>query len=213
MWSQFVYLVEQKARPNAIFDKPMIWSESTNHCNDWYFGCINVFGFSTETKHKILHSVLLHNENEKPIDPNRACCWYEIKTIKHASNFLSAIRYDKYKWSICSDMKVTNILPGMQNIWCFMCRYREKHHKTKTWPSRHKFEPGKAIIEHKPLVDPTTIVLPTLHIKLGLILASMILKMELMFYVGFSGSFVVICLWCWEFKIHFSLSWPHARGG
>lgn len=39
----------------------------------------------------------------------------------------------------------------------------------KVWPPRTKFVPGESNVEHAPLVDQSKIILPPLHIKLGLI--------------------------------------------
>lgn len=62
---------------------------------------------------------------------------------------------------------------GYTKHMCFLCewdsRARAEHYKTKTWPSRDKFEPGKLNVVQKPLVAPNRIILPPLHIKLGLI--------------------------------------------
>lgn len=123
-----------------------------------------------------LKAVLLHNGNEKPSIPVAHAV--DLKeNVDNLDSILKAIKYDKYKWSICPDLKVANILLGMQSGYtkymCFKClwdsRARDKHYKIKVWPVRDTFEPGKANVEHKPLVDPNKIILPPLHIKLGLI--------------------------------------------
>lgn len=53
---------------------------------------------------------------------------------------------------------------------CFLCKWdsrdKDSHYKIKEWPARENFEPGKDNV--KPLVDPIKIILPSLHIKLGL---------------------------------------------
>lgn len=50
----------------------------------------------------------------------------------------------------------------------FDSRDRGNHYKKKIWPSRESFEPGKENILKEPLVDPSKILIPPLHIKLGL---------------------------------------------
>lgn len=56
---------------------------------------------------------------------------------------------------------------------CFLClwdsRADAQHYKKKHWPQRLTFLPGEANVERVPLVDPNKIILPPLHIKLGLI--------------------------------------------
>lgn len=42
------------------------------------------------------------------------------------------------------------------------------HYKKKIWEPRKSIEPGKHNIVKEPLVDPSKIVAPSLHIKLGL---------------------------------------------
>lgn len=77
---------------------------------------------------------------------------------------------------ICSDLKVVCILLGQQagntKYPCFLCswdsRTRTEHWKRKDWPPRNKLEPGTMNVINKPLVPPSKILLPPLHIKLGL---------------------------------------------
>lgn len=66
-----------------------------------------------------------------------------------------------------------------EDIWSRRCRgkfyqnrdsrARHEHYHTKTWPPRNEFMPGNANTEHEPMIDPKKILLPPLHIKLGLI--------------------------------------------
>lgn len=122
-----------------------------------------------------LKAVLLHNGNERPSIPvAHAVATKESRESLEA--ILRAINYDKYQWKICADLKVNGLLLGMQKGYtkymCFLClwdsRATDQHYCTKTWPSRNEFEPGKANVEDMPLVDPKKILLPPLHIKLGL---------------------------------------------
>ena len=47
-------------------------------------------------------------------------------------------------------------------------RDREFHYVTNVLPQRKSLEPGKKNVQHPPFVDPQKILLPPLHIKLGL---------------------------------------------
>lgn len=55
---------------------------------------------------------------------------------------------------------------------CYLClwdsRDRAKHYKQKEWPVRSSLTTGSYNIIHKSLVDPSKILIPPLHIKLGL---------------------------------------------
>ena len=90
---------------------------------------------------------------------------------------LNAIQYNKYKWSLCGDLKVIGILIGMQGGFtkhcCFLClwdsRATVEHHVRKDWPARVAYIPGNTNIKEFPLVDPKDALLPPLHIKLGFI--------------------------------------------
>lgn len=45
---------------------------------------------------------------------------------------------------------------------------KTKHDRIKCWPKRTSFVPGLNNVANKPLVDPKLVLLPPLHIKLGL---------------------------------------------
>ena len=80
------------------------------------------------------------------------------------------------RWSVCADLKVVAILTGLQlgytKYCCFLClwdsRARSEHYKKKQWPLRRDIEPGQHNVTALPLVPQERIILPPLHIKLGL---------------------------------------------
>jgi hypothetical protein len=123
-----------------------------------------------------LKAVLLHNGNVFPSVPigyaSQTKETYDV--MKHV---LSCIRYEKYQWTICADLKVVALLNGMQlgftKYSCFLCewdsRARESHYVRKVWPMRSTYVPGVKNIVQIPLVDPKKILMPPLHIKLGLV--------------------------------------------
>ncbi|XP_019697397.1 uncharacterized protein LOC109503938 [Harpegnathos saltator] len=54
---------------------------------------------------------------------------------------------------------------------CYLCMFdidRKNHYIKKQWPARSSLEPGSGNIVHQPLIEPSKILLPPLHIKLGL---------------------------------------------
>jgi len=89
---------------------------------------------------------------------------------------MEAINYDKYKWQICGDLKVIALLLGLQQGFtkycCFICdwdsRARPLHYSRKDWPARKSLEPGIMNVENQPLVEPSKILLPSLHFKLSM---------------------------------------------
>ena len=42
------------------------------------------------------------------------------------------------------------------------------HYSRKDWPSRKSLEPGIINVENQPLVEQSKILLPSMHLKLGL---------------------------------------------
>ena len=89
---------------------------------------------------------------------------------------LEAIKYSEYQWSLCGDLKVIGLLMGMQACFtkycCFLClwdsRAVSQHYKQNDWGSRSTFVPGEHSLKENPLVDMNKVLLPPLHIKLGL---------------------------------------------
>jgi len=89
---------------------------------------------------------------------------------------MEAINYDKFKWQICGDLKVIALLLGLQQGFtkycCFICewdsRARSLRYSRKDWPARKSLEPGIMNVENQPLVELSKILLPSMHLKLGL---------------------------------------------
>lgn len=123
-----------------------------------------------------LKAVLLHNGNELASVPLA----HSTKLSENYFNMgylLRKINYQQHQWKICTDLKVVTLLLGQQSGFtkypCFLCewdsRAREKHYRQKVWPSRNSLVVGEKNVVQSNLVDPENILLPPLHIKLGLI--------------------------------------------
>lgn len=92
-------------------------------------------------------------------------------------NILKLINYDLHGWVICCDLKVVAIITGLKKGFskhqCFLClwegRHRELHYTDHEWQPRITHKLGENSIDHMPLVPSSKIILPPLHIKLGLI--------------------------------------------
>jgi hypothetical protein len=88
---------------------------------------------------------------------------------------LNCVNYKKYQWQLYGDLKVVDVLLGLQQGYttfcCFLCEWDSRantsHYKRRDWPSRQSLEPGIKNIQHLPLVETSNILLPPLHIKLG----------------------------------------------
>ena len=89
---------------------------------------------------------------------------------------MEAINYDTFKWQISGDLKVSALLLGLQQVFtkycCLICdwdsRARSLHYSRKDEPATKSLEPGIMNVENQPLVEPSKILLPSMHLKLGL---------------------------------------------
>ncbi|KAL7296916.1 hypothetical protein TKK_0010305 [Trichogramma kaykai] len=89
---------------------------------------------------------------------------------------LEKIKYAKYNWQICGDLKILTMILGQQSGFtkfpCFLCfwdsRDRSNHYTKTEWPARDSIQTGFHNVICEPLVEPSKILLPPLRIKLGL---------------------------------------------
>ena len=122
-----------------------------------------------------LKTVLLHNGNRYPSVPVGYAAHMK-EAHENMQQLLKHIQYSRYNWNICGDLKMVAILLGLQlgytKYCCFLCewdsRAKHSHYVVKDWPPRRELVPGHKNVAHDPLVDPKNILLPPLHIKLGL---------------------------------------------
>lgn len=120
--------------------------------------------------------VLLHIGNKFPSVPigytRSTAETYEIIKL-----LLDLINYNEHQWQVCCDLKVVGLLKGLKRGFskhqCFLCtwegRKRELHYTNYQWNSRTTFQIGIDSIDHIPLIPSSKIILPPLHIKLGMI--------------------------------------------
>ena len=121
-----------------------------------------------------LKVVLIHNINKFASIPLAHSIILKESYV-NVEKVLSVIEYSDHNWMICGDLKIVTILLGQQSGFtkhsCFLClwdsRDRKNHYKKQKWPEGNSFKPGSKNILQKPLVYPTKILLPLLHIKLG----------------------------------------------
>ncbi|KAI6648442.1 hypothetical protein LOD99_8232 [Oopsacas minuta] len=119
--------------------------------------------------------VLLHNGNIFGSIP----IGYSVKLKEEYNNvkgILEIISYSAHDWVICVDLKMVNFLSGQQSGFtkypCFLCywdsRDGNQHWIREKWPPRECLKVGDKNVINNPLVHTNKIILPPLHIKLGL---------------------------------------------
>lgn len=122
-----------------------------------------------------IKAVLLHNGNVKPSIPVAFAIGLkeEYQTMRKIRNLIG---YQNFNFQIVADLKVIAILMGLQSGYtkypCFLClwdsRAYAEHYTTNSWPERNEYTPTLYNVKYEPLVDENNIILPPLHIKLGL---------------------------------------------
>ena len=116
----------------------------------------------------------LHNGNTLPSVPAGHSV-HNKEPYENMKILMETINYDKFKWQICGDLKVITLLLGLQQgftkFCCFICeggsRARSLHYSGKDWPARKSLKPGIMNVENQPLVEPSKILLPSIHLKLS----------------------------------------------
>ncbi|GBL77771.1 hypothetical protein AVEN_210980-1 [Araneus ventricosus] len=101
-----------------------------------------------------LKAVLLNNGNALPSIPV-AHAVYMKETYHNLKQLLEIIKYSKYGWQICADLKVVSLLMGLQlgytKYCCFLCLWDSRaislHYIKRDWPQRASFKPGEMNVE------------------------------------------------------------------
>ena len=89
---------------------------------------------------------------------------------------LTKIKYNEHNWMVCVDLKVLSMLLSQQEEHIknpsFLClwdsRAKNEHGICEQCPTRNEFTIGEKKIPNESLVSPNKVLLPPLHIKLGL---------------------------------------------
>lgn len=117
-----------------------------------------------------LKAVLLHISN---IVPSIPVLYSTTKKEDRASlkSLIDQIKYKEFGWKICADLKVVNILMGAKagrpNYPWYKCDWNARSHEHDHYSYDGYINPNPDLNE--PLVPPKNILLPPLHIKLGLV--------------------------------------------
>lgn len=123
-----------------------------------------------------LKAVLLHATNLKSPIPI-ALSTNTKETYASMKKIIQLIKYEDHKWKICADLKVVALLRGMQlgytKNMCFMClwntRFDGDQYNTRDWALREESRLHRNNVIELPLVPMEKILLPPLHIKLGIV--------------------------------------------
>jgi len=122
-----------------------------------------------------LKAVLFHNGNTLPSIPV-GHSGHNEESYENMKTLMVVINYDKFKWQIRGDLKVIALLLGLKQGFtkycCLICEWDSRaqslHCSTKDLPARKSMEPGIMNVENQPLVELSEILLPSMHLKLGL---------------------------------------------
>lgn len=128
-----------------------------------------------DSSKRSLKCVLLHNS--KKYGSIRIAHSTQIKEeYDTIALVLKKIKYHEHQWVICVDLKMVNFLLGQQSGYtkypCFLClwdsRDKKNHWVKKEWPKRENMVVGQKNVINEASVQRENIILPPLHIKLGL---------------------------------------------
>lgn len=123
-----------------------------------------------------LKAVLIHRLADKPSIPI-AYSTAMKETYDDLDTILKAIKYDEHYWRISCDFKVMAILCGLKGGYakhmCYKCLWDSRfnssdQYQKKDWPIRVA-KVGEHSVIREPLVPFEKLLLPPLHIKLGLV--------------------------------------------
>lgn len=123
-----------------------------------------------------LKAVILHKTNEMPPVPI-AYSTDMKENYDTLKQILLDIKYEEHQWRISCDLKVVAILMGLQlgytKHMCFMClwdtRFKGNQYQTHYWADRATAPNVRGNVIHPSLVEKEKILMPPLHIKLGIV--------------------------------------------
>lgn len=144
-----------------------------------------------------LKAVLLHNGNVHPSIPIAYALNFK-ETYENMETLLDNINWNEHEWQICSDLKIVGLLSGSNfphdpcfvratsilflpkglkggyaQYQCFICEFEGRkdvlHYIGHKWKLRQDSVKGEISVVNDPLVPKDKIILPPLHIKLGIV--------------------------------------------
>lgn len=125
-----------------------------------------------------LKGVLVHIGNKYPSVP----LLYTNQTeedLEKIEKVLDLLEYSTYKWKLSADMKIVSVLMGLKDgycrMQCYICKWQgrmdECHYDDDyAWEPRDCYEVNDyESVVYEPLVEQKDIIIPPLHVKLGLV--------------------------------------------
>lgn len=126
-----------------------------------------------DSSKRSLKVVLLHNGNKLPCIP----IGHSVHLKEEYGNLvmiLEKIRYNDHEWKVCGDLKIVSMILGQQcgftKFPCFLCEFDSRdrqNHWTKVYKARTLTKRERNVL-NEALVKPSNILIPPLHIKLGI---------------------------------------------
>ena len=124
-----------------------------------------------DSSKRSLKAVLLHNGNLFASIPLAHSIQLK-ESYKTMKILLTKLKYTDHAWKLCVDIKVLNMLQGQQSGYtkfpCLLCDWDSRDRIKRDWPTRESPTLGQKNIINPILVESSKILLPPLHIKLGL---------------------------------------------
>jgi hypothetical protein len=136
---------------------------------------VNERGIFIDSSKRSLKTVLLHNGKNYASLPTSHSVHLK-ESYENLELVLTKRGYTDHDWMICGGLKVLCMLLGQQAgytkypyfMYKWDSRARSQHWEQNIGTSRTSLEPGSKNILRRSLFDPTKILLPPLHIKLGI---------------------------------------------
>ena len=128
-----------------------------------------------DSSSKNLKAVLLHYTN-KCLSILLAYSVLMKENYENVEILLSALQYVQYNWKVIGDFKMVTFLMTFQGditkFPCYQCNWDSRstalHYKKRNWPLMSRYDVGAYNLKQTPLVEPKKVLMPSLHIKLGL---------------------------------------------
>jgi len=128
-----------------------------------------------DSSSRSLKAVLLNNTNNLPSIPLAHSVSLKEDYLS-INTLLTALKYEEYGWEVIGDFKMIAFLVGLQGGFikyqCYLClwdsRNTKEHYKRQKCQMRQTNTVGLHNVKWKQIIEPHKILLPPLHIKLGL---------------------------------------------